>query len=447
MKKVLFIAYHYPPIGWSGTQRSLKFTKYLPEFNWEPIVVTVKDTSLYMNDDSLKEDIPENLKVVRMEEINQQDYLADIVNKMSEKFSPVLDMLSEGYKKHFTDSFKNYVMRSKSLLQVPDMQTFWAVNVLENIEKQVDFNDIDLIYSTCGPFSCHLIARKLKHKYNIPWVADFRDEWTNNPYQTFDRNNIIVRIQEDLEKCVLGESDKIITISDIAKNNYINKFGIDDSKIQVITNGYDEDDFKGLNNLSDDKEKFTIVYSGSLYMERMPYTVLQAMNELIDEGLIDKDKVWIKFIGTCDQNIYNNIFKYNKHNIIKYLGYLKHDQSLSYVVNANLLLLLVGVNPKVKSVYTGKIFEYLRSANPILSISPKESLVEKLLDETSCGKNVQYSDVEGIKKFIYEQYKHWENGTEAIMPNENEIYKYDREYLTEQLGKIFDKLLELKVDS
>lgn len=440
MKKVLFLAYNFPPIGWSGVQRSLKFVKYLRDFNWEPIVVTVKNSSFCMKDESLLKEIPEGLKIIRIEEFNSNYYKDKIVNEIENFISPVTTILSNDH----CIFYKNYINQNfnsiKTLLSLPDDEVLWSKKVLDEIDSLVDFNKIDLIYSTSYPYSTHFIGYSLKQKYNIPWVTDFRDEWTNDPSYNFDKNNVFFKVQKEMESKILNYCDKIITISPIAKENYINTFNINPSKIHVITNGYDESDFLNLpsNNKND---KFTIIYNGSLYLERNPNIILKSINSLIDKFIIDKNKIEIKFIGTCTPDIYKTIFENNKYNIIKYIQYLPHIQSLKETSKANLLLLLIGKNPRLKSVYTGKIFEYLRLKKPILSISPKNSVVEHLLFSTNCGKNFEYDDIYNITNYIKNLYDKWNNNDSKFNRKEEEIKKFNRKFLTQNLSNIFNSLI------
>ncbi|MCY6485791.1 glycosyltransferase [Clostridium aestuarii] len=439
MKKVLFIAYYFPPLGWSGVQRSLKFVKYLRCFNWEPIVVTVKNSSFCIKDDSLFNDIPPDLKVIRIEELPSAKYTNDLTEQLKESMSHVLNMLPDSYYNFYENSFKNSFKTIRSLLALPDDQTLWGYNVLKKIESEVNFNNIDMIYSTSGPYSAHFIGYNLKQKHNIPWVADFRDEWTNYPGSNIDKNNIIYKIQEELETRILNFCDKVLTISPICKTNYINIFKLNTSKVQVITNGYDEEDFVNIN-ISKKNDKFTIVYNGSLYPPRKPDTFLCAVNNLINKNLIPKDKISIKFIGTCTPDIYNDIFKNDIYHITQYLAYLSHKDSLQQTANADLLLLIIGSNPKVKCVYTGKVFEYIRLKKPILALSPSGSVVDELLNKTNCGKNIDFSDIPGIEGYIYQQYVNWTKNI-SINTNENEIKQFERKSLTSNLSTVFDEIL------
>ncbi|MCY6353857.1 glycosyltransferase [Clostridium sp. ZS2-4] len=440
MKKVLFISYYFPPLGWSGVQRSLKFVKYLRCFDWEPIVVTVKNSPFCIKDNTLLEEIPKNLKIIRIESSTSKQYTDKIVNEIKKSIAPILNVLPNDYCKFYEDYIYQGFNNTRTMLALPDDEVLWTCSVLRQIESAVNLNDIDLIYTTSGPYSAHFIGHTLKKKHAIPWVTDFRDEWTNYPYYTLDKNNIFFKIQREMETKILSFCDKVITISPISKLNYIRNFNIDDSKISIITNGYDESDFNDIPR-SNKNNKFTIIHNGSLYLERDPNSILKAINNLIDKGILDKEKIEIKFIGTCNPDIYKSIFENNQYNTIKYIQYLPHAQSLIEASKADLLLLIVGKNPKLKSAYTGKIFEYLRLKTPILSLSPENSVVEDLLNITSCGKNFEFNDITSIENYIRELYINWTQDNLNIHINEEELKKFDRKFLTYKLSKVFDNIV------
>lgn len=441
MKKVLIIAYFFPPLGWSGVQRTLKFVKYLRSFGWEPIVVTVGNTSFFIKDETLNDDIPENLEVIRVDEFNFQEYAENLKNQFLAFTAPQLMLLNEEFVNFYINSFDTNFKVIEKLLSIPDGQTLWAYDVLKTLESKINFKDIDLIYSTSGPYSDHLIGYNLKEKYNIPWIVDFRDEWTNNPYFKLNKENLLFKLQKDLEIKILNFADKILTISLISKNNYINNFNIEESKIEVIKNGYDEEDFKDLS-LNKDISKFTIICNGSLHLSINPKTFLLSINNLISKNILDKNKIEIKFIGTCDKQIHDEVVQMDVNNVVKFIDYLPHKESLLHALNADLLLLIVGEDPKVKSVYTGKIFEYLKLKNPILALSPKESVIEQLLNETGCGKNIEFNNISGIENYITAQYNNWLNDNMKLNINEEEIKKYDRKNLTHILSKVLDEVIE-----
>lgn len=435
MRKVLIVAYYFPPLGWSGVQRTLKFVKYLRNFGWEPIIVTVAKTKFSVLDESLLDEIPKDIEIIRIDDMKFKDITDNIKCTMRKYTDYSLNIISnESLKNEYEKEIENTFEKLRNLFLIPDGNSIWANNVINEIDKKIDIRNIDLVYTTSAPYSAHFVGHYLKTKYLLPWIADFRDEWTNNPY-IYSDNNIKYNLEEHIERNILNYCDKVITISDVAQRNYINSFQIDKSKIEVITNGYDEEDFR-FDIINKKNNKFTVVYNGSFYLDIKPYTFIEAINNLIINNKIKIENIEIKFIGQIDSDIKSKTQSKDIYKLIKILDYLPHHQSLKESCKSNLLLLITGKDEKVKSVYTGKIFEYLRLKSPILALTPRKSVVEKLLRETGCGINVQYDDIKGIENSILKYYNDWKDNKKFIV-NENEIVKYERKNLTKILAEVF----------
>lgn len=443
MKKVLIIAYYFPPLGWSGVQRTLKFVKYLRDFGWEPVVATVGKTKFSVLDESLLEDIPEGIEIIRIDDVKFKDITDEMKEKMRQYTNPSFDIISdENLKNEYEKQIEGIFEKLRSFVLLPDGNAVWANNVIKEISDKINLQDISVIYTTSSPYSTHIAGYFLRKKYNLPWVADFRDEWTNNPYISLDKNSLRFKMEKGIENSIVNVADKIITTTELAKENYLSIYSLDRKKVFTITNGYDEKDFINIQDKSG-KEVFKVVHNGSFYSEIDPYTFIKAINNLINKRLINKSKIRITFVGKNDENINNNTFKIANtiESLLDIKGYISHKKSLNEASKANLYLLILGPNKKSEAVFPGKVFEYLRLKKPILALSPKGSVVEKLLNETGCGINVEYDDIKGIEDIILKFYNNWLNN-KPFMVNEDEIKKYDRKILTKKLSKVFDCLVE-----
>jgi glycosyltransferase involved in cell wall biosynthesis len=252
MKNVLMIAYSFPPAGGPGVQRTSKFVKYLRNYGWEPVVLTRDDVNMPLRDESLIKDIPDNTKIIRTKawDLTPSSGIIGLMGKFI----------------------------SRKLL-IPDSERLWEIFSGKTAEKVIESHNIQLIYTTSLPYSSHLMAIHLKKKYpHIPWVADFRDEWTNNPYILDNPYNPIrMSIERKMEKKVLRTADCLITNTPIMLKNFLeNNRDITDLKDRffVIPNGYDPDDFKhvhlGPSSAISSNDSFTITYTGSFYGRRKP---------------------------------------------------------------------------------------------------------------------------------------------------------------------------------
>ena len=441
MKKVLIIAYYFPPLGWSGVQRTLKFVKYLRNFDWEPIVVTVGRTKFSILDESLNEEIPTDINVIRIDDVVLKDVTDVMKKQMKEYIDASINLISDEdltqiYEKEIEKKFSEL----RDLLLIPDGNAIWANNVIKIIKNKIDFNEIDVVYTTSAPYSAHIIGDYIKKKYNIPWIADFRDQWINNPYIDYDKNSLSYKIEKNMEKSIVLDCNRLITVTSIITENYINTYKIEKNKVITITNGYDEEDFKNIN-FRKESNKFTIVHNGSFYLKRNPYTVAKVIKKLLENKSVDQEKIEIILNGNNDCNIINKFKEImgQYSSIITINGYLSHKESLIKSSKADLLLLICGEEESSKQVYTGKVFEYLRLRKPVLSISPKGSLVEKLLDETECGINAEYNDIETIEEILLKYYNNWLKGNEIKVGAKN-IEEYERKELTKKLVEIFNEV-------
>lgn len=436
LKKVLVVAHIFPPLGGSGVQRTLKFVKYLVENGWKPTVITVGKSKYPLMDNAFLSEIPENVQVIRIDEpenIGNKE-VQDVINLYDQVIN------SQALMNEFLKGFS----KDNSLLFLPDGYIYWANSVLTTISELVNVNDFNIIYTTSGPYSDHIIGYILKQKYFKPWVADFRDEWTNNCYAEYDSQSLSYRMQLAMESNIVGFSDRVITTTPLSADNYIELFHLEEDKVTTITNGYDEEDFKEIDVFKiNQNEKFTIVHNGLFYSIRTPETFLQAVSNLVKQGKIDKNKISIKFSWSENQeNSKDLVEQANLKEVVEFQGYLSHKKSLELASLADLLLLVVGPGRKNRAMYPGKIFEYLRLCRQILALSPNGSVVDQLINSTDRGINIEFEDVEAIENYILEKYNQWLKGQSNNLDLTKNIIKFERRELTNQLTTLFNEVEE-----
>ncbi len=194
-------------------------------------------------------------------------------------------------------------------------------------------------------------------------------------------------------------------------------------------------------------EKFTIVHNGMLYMIRTPRTFLLALASLIEKGAIDKGKVQVQFSFTENREQWLlESRQLGLEECVTFSDYTEHSVSLQKASEATVLLLIVGPGEKNKSVYPGKIFEYLRLGKPIISLSPIGGVVDTLIQQTKRGYNVDFDNIRGIEQSILQLYKKWEKSRSEDLPVSAEIRRYERKQLTGKLAKQFDKAIVISQD-
>lgn len=451
-KKVLFCAYYFPPLGLGGTQRSLKFVKHLRTFGYEPIVITVgKDAGNYSRDDSMLQEVPSDIEIIRFDDmLNSAIELTDEEQQQIMNLYVGLNVSMDWINKYLGMVRGTDIDYSTDVL-IPEKCMNWVNSVLMNIEKKVDMEEVELVYTTLNPFSTSFIGYYIKQKYNIPWVIDYRDPWTTNENLARDRHRYkheVFLLLRELEQIFAEEANHILVVAEGMKQELAETLNVSKEKITTITNGFDEEDFAGLKREKLKSKKFVLCYNGQIYSKDDRFEkeedcaiVIKAINSLIDAEKVDKNRIQWIISGKIHESIKKLLQSIDKYNIIKFNGYLEHKSSVVMAWNANLLVHYGFYNDITKIGYGGKVFEYLRMKSPILFLSKPGGVFDELSDEIKCGENFAYTDEVGIAGFIFKKYNDWYYGRNDTDIAEQKIYMYERKNLTERLAKVFDKCI------
>lgn len=402
-------------MGGSGVQRSVKFVKHLRSFGYEPVVFTREVGNMPLKDETLLKDIPEGVKIYRTKpyELPEMKGIFRIPGKVLGKFI------------------------------IPDTARFWMEFSKKKALEIIKSEGIDLIYTTSAPYSDHLLGLFIKKKIpNIKWAVDFRDEWTNNPY-TLDNpyNPIRTKKEKAMEHEVVTTADMLITNTPIMRENFIRNNNIKGDNFFVIPNGYDVEDFAGMDAANKPhNDRMTMVYTGALYGRRKPDTFFEALKQLKSEGKVDGSKILIKLIGNYHKDrLQAQIDSYGLTDSFEIVGYVPHNVCISHQIGADILVLIEGSGRGANAFYTGKIFEYMNTNRPVLAILPKGCAAD-LVEESRIGIVADTDDVNAIKKNIKLYYDSWRNGTLDFKPDRNVIEGFERKRLTEKLADVFNKM-------
>jgi len=421
MKKVLIVAYQFPPMGGSGVQRTTKFVKYLRNFGWEPVVFTRDLTGMGLKDESMLGDIPSGVRVVRT---------------ASWDFTELSGILK----------YPGKFFGRKML--IPDSERLWQLAGRKTAKSIMKEEGIDVIYTTSYPYSDHLMGLHLKQAFpGIPWVADFRDEWTNNPYLLDNpHNRLRENIEKGMEKEVLANADYLITNTPMMLDNFIkSNQDIKDlkDKFCFIPNGYDKEDFKDLPNAVSENKQFTMTYTGLLYGQRKPDTLFEAVKRLISIQAVDAHKVRIKLIGNYKEGYMNKLVEsFGLKDVVEIYPYMKHTECLKHLVSSDVLLHIEGGGRGSEAFYSGKIFEYMNTGRPVLAIIPSRGVAAQLIRDTGIGLVADSDDVEQAMENIKMLYANWESKTNGFTPDKAKIAGYEREALTARLAGVFDQIIK-----
>ncbi len=418
--KALIITYYWPPAGGSGVQRWLKFVKYLRDFDIEPVVYTVDDPQYALIDESLKSEIPKNIETIKHHIWEPNSLFAKIKNKQQKSSAGFLDKNPTFFEKKLQYIRANYF--------IPDARKFWVKPSVKILSNYLENNKIDVIISTGPPHSMHLIGMELQKKFQLKWMVDFRDPWTDIDY--FHQLPLTLSSKQkhkELEKKVLQKANTVIVVGKTMKENY-NKFN---KKIHVISNGFDGkivDEFITLD------KKFSFTHIGMMNADRNPNILWETFSELISEDSVFGKDLQVNLIGKVAKEVVQSIQNNKLEKLVQFIDYVPHQKVMVYQRSAQVLLLLVNKVPAAKGIITGKIFEYLQAKRPILAIGPKDGDLAEIIYNTKSGSIVDFNDKVHLKRTIKDLHKKYK--AKDLNIKSKDIEQYHRKNLTQQLAKV-----------
>lgn len=429
-KKVLLITYYWPPSGGSGVQRTLYFVKYLRQFGWEPIVYTVENGEFPVIDESLMKEIPAGTEVIKTKIWEPYGlYKKFTGKKKDQKLKPLI--VTEKQDRPLAHQVSTWI---RGNFFIPDARKFWIKPSIDYLTTYLKENPVDLIFSSSPPQSVHLIALGIKKALSIPWVADFRDPWTKISY--YDDLMLMKwadKKHKQLELEVLQTADTVVTVSESCKKDFVD---IGNREVQVITNGFE--DSIVLPDVKPDPALFTISYTGTLSRDRNPTIIWEAIQELVQENPKLKKALRLRFIGNVDRSIFESLDALGLQGNYEKIGHVPHAKVFDYLMSSNALL-LIGI-PNDKGVLTGKLFEYLFSGKPVLSIGPKGGDIDKILLESKAGTCVDFDEKAAFKTALLAYFNNQHTlSNKALSP---QVAAYSRKNLTKKLGMYFDELIK-----
>jgi glycosyltransferase involved in cell wall biosynthesis len=428
VKKVLIITYYWPPGSGPGVQRFLKFSKYLREFGWEPIILTVENGSYPSVDASLEKEVPPNLKVVKTKTFEPFQWYNLLKGKKGKSTGVGMVGLQN------PSLFQKLALHIRANCFVPDARKGWKKYALKSAQEIVQTDGVDAIITTGPPHSAHLIGLELKKETELPWVADMRDPWTTIFYNSdFPRTESTKRKDKSLEDLVLRTADAITVVSKGLEQEFSDR----NSAISVIYNGYDEDDIP----LSIPKrnERFTISYVGNFMPNQNPNVLWELLAELKEEVVGFSKDLQLFFTGNVDDSIVKSVCEKGLGKQLKIAPFIPHKEAVKRMSAADVLLFVIPESKGNKLIITGKLFEYLATGNPILSIGPVSGDAAELLKDAQRTPMNSFTDKAAVKSQLLSFYQNWKEGKSEKVES-SQLAKFTRRELTRKLA---DKLNEL----
>jgi glycosyltransferase involved in cell wall biosynthesis len=418
MKRVLIITYYWPPSGGAGVQRWLKFVKYLPEFGWEPVVIAPNpDIAAYpLRDDSLLQEVDKNTQVIHTHDFN----FFNFYKKLSgEKNIPYGGFASDSGNIPFSQKIGRFIRGNFFL---PDPRKGWIKYAFKTASDFIASNKVDCVVTTGPPHSSHLTGLKLKKKFGLKWLADFRDPWTDIFYYTDFYPTKLAHLQNlRMEKSVIQKADEIITVSPSWKQLFESKGA---ARVSLITNGYDPENFTTVKKPA--AERFIITYIGTMSDIYPIDAFLEAFEAFIEEH----PTALFRFIGSISSGLHKRFSGLPDRNF-EYIPYVPHQDVPGYLQEASVLLLLIPEHKSSKGIIPGKLFEYLAMGVPVLVIGPGDGDAAQIVRDSNSGAAVDNSET----KQVYELLDSWQQ-SKTMITNDG---KYTRKNLTKNLTDILNR--------
>lgn len=423
MKKVLIITYYWPPAGGPGVQRWLKFVKYLPDFDIQPIVYIPENPTYPIVDEGLVKEVS-NQAIILKNKILEPYQLASVFSKKNTK--GISSGIIPNQKKQ--SFLQKILLWTRGNLFIPDARVLWVKPSVSYLKKYIQENDIDTIITSGPPHSLHLIGLKLKQELNVKWFADFRDPWTTIGYHSALKLSAYAeKKHKTLERKVLTAADTIIVTSKTTKTEFQ---ALTSKPIEVITNGYD------VENIAKQTldEQFTLAHIGSFLSDRNPKILWESLSELVSENELFKQYFQLKLIGKVSQEVLDSIFAAGLEKHYDNLGYVSHLEAIQHQRKSQVLLLIEINSEETKSIIPGKLFEYMVSERPIIAIGPKDSDFAEIIANTNTGVFFTYNEKEKLKTIILSYFELFLQ--KNLKVHAIGLQQYSRKNLTEKLAEL-----------
>ncbi|MEQ8525105.1 glycosyltransferase family 4 protein [Gracilimonas sp.] len=430
-KKVLIITYYWPPSGGSGVQRWVKFAKYLREFGWEPIIYTPSNPERPAIDHSLSKDVPKDLTVIKQPIWEPYIFYKKLVGlKKDEKLGSGL--MKTGKESSFFHSLSVWI---RGNFFIPDARKFWIRPSVKFLTDHLRDNPVDAIISTGPPHSMHMIAMNVTKQISIPWLADFRDPWTNiDFFEELRLSKYARKKHHKLESKVLKTADDLVVISPTMKKEFQE---ITNTPVSVVPNGFDKDDFSEESYHPD--SVFSLSHVGMMTPTRNPQVLWETLSELSKENHHFRNNFKLRLIGKIDGTIKEDIDRFNIQHLVQFESYVPHNEIIRIQQQSDALLLIINNTPNAPLILTGKLFEYLAAKRPIICLSPVDGDAKEVIDETKAGRFILYSERDRLKSEIMRLFQNWQEGINSYEGIDAE--KYSRRSLTKKIATQLNELV------
>lgn len=403
MRRVLIVSYYFPPSGGPGVQRVLKTVRYLRDFGWEPVVLTVEEGAYPDHDPTLWDDVPPEVLVHRTPAWDPYRWYARLTGRAAREAVKVGSVAGPAT---WQERLARWVRANVFL---PDARVGWVPFAAVAISKLCRHLSIDALLTSGPPHSVHLSGLLGQRWTGTPWVADFRDPWTDiNYYHELPHSALAHRLDAALERVVLRQAAQVTTVSPRWATLLRDKVHRGREDVWVVQNGFDAADVDAVTAVPP-AEEFMLTHVGSLYASRNPVALWNALARLRDRGAIPRLR--LRLVGTVAPGVRAALSRRGLDARTTHVPYVPHAEAVAAMQQAHLLLLCIEAFPHDDGMITGKLYEYLASGRPVLGLGPPHGDAADLLRQTHGGQMWARDDVDAIAADVLGHYEAWERGT------------------------------------
>lgn len=425
-KRVLIITFYWPPTSGSGVQRWLKFSKFLPNHDWQPVIYTPSNPDFGLRDNSLLDEIHPSVEVLKTE-ITDPSTVLHLFRKKGDE--------NDGHSRLENKSLPFRIGRwIKGNFFIPDSRILWKQKSVRYLSNYLKENPIDVIVSTGPPHSMHLIAEALSAKFDIPWVMDIRDPLSNLiSFRKASPTALAVNYYRKIESRLLKAADLVLATSP-KMTETLRAF--DHEKFVCIPNGYDPDDFPAESH-SENSDKFILSYAGLLNKYRNAPALWSALELRLNKDQSFAAQFEFHIAGTVSEEVKSDLLHFPLLNErTTYLGFIEHMDVLKLYQRSDLLLLLNFHNiEQARGVIPGKLFEMLGSGKPILSLGPADSDYIPIVSHLDHFNHFEFDNDHGLIEYTTGLSKQ-----ELTLSGTSELKKFQRSAQAKELSNLLNRL-------
>jgi len=418
-------------------QRPLKLVKHLLGFGWKATVLTVRpeDASYPDLDPTLVNEIPKEIDVFWTRAWDPYTLYASMLGKSKR------EAVGVGF---VNDAGQTLTQRAgrwfRANVFLPDARVGWVPFASRMASRLMKREQFDAVVTTGPPHSTHFVGRRLRRRYGIPWIADFRDPWTDiSYYGQLPMTEPSRRLDAAMERSVLLEADAVVSVSNGC--GALLKAHAELKRYETIYNGFDALTMDTPSSSPLFSDRFVIAHIGTLAAVQHVAGLVEALARRIARDETWKQRLKVLLVGTVDDSILTAFGDAGLRPYIELVDYVPHQQALEYMRQADILFVSIQQTARSEGILTGKIFEYLSTGVPVLGFAPVHGDLALLLKETEGGEVCLHTDTSGIEAFLDNQFKRVIDGTPAAGPNHEVLRKYDRREQTRRFAELLDEVV------